>query len=309
MELHQAAKKSGNSGLNVLSQQQLKGLQSVLLQIFDDVLTICREENLNYILIGGTAIGAMRHQGFIPWDDDMDIAMPRADFEKFCNAVRTRYGDKYTMLHPQDQENYGRIIPKIRLRGTQYRTFLEWDLDECGVFIDIFPIENVPDNGFLRVCHGTVAMFLGFCLACRRMFRGRKVYRDMMGGVSFYVKCAIGFCLSFASIEQWARWTDGWYSLCKNGHSKWVSLPSDERHYFGELNLRKNLCQTTYGMFDGRAIKLPADVDRYLRDIYGDYMQLPPPEKQVRNCYFSFDLGSFDPDTSEYNSSVERDLT
>ena len=173
MELHQAAKKSGNSGLNVLSQQQLKGLQSVLLQIFDDVLTICREENLNYILIGGTAIGAMRHQGFIPWDDDMDIAMPRADFEKFCNAVRTRHGDKYTMLHPQDQENYGRIIPKIRLRGTQYRTFLEWDLDECGVFIDIFPIENVPDNGFLRACHGTVAMFLGFCLACRRMFRGR----------------------------------------------------------------------------------------------------------------------------------------
>lgn len=295
MELHNAAKQAGDSGLQVLTEEQLQGLQKVLLHIFDDVLTICREHDLRYILIGGTAIGALRHKGFIPWDDDIDIAMPRADFEKFSAIVREAYGEKYSMLHPQDEQNYGRVIPKIRLRGTEYRTILERDLDECGIFIDIFPMENVSDNGLLRTLQGVMSMGFGFALACRRIYKGRREFREMLGGAGFYLKCAIGFCLSFASIEKWAKWTDYWYSICKNDNSRWVSLPTDERHYFGELNLRENLCQTREGVFEGRSVTLPADADNYLRDIYGDYMVIPPVDKQVRNRYLACDLGAYGP--------------
>lgn len=295
MELHNAAKQAGDSGLQVLTEEQLQGLQKVLLHIFDDVLTICREHDLRYILIGGTAIGALRHKGFIPWDDDIDIAMPRADFEKFSAIVREAYGEKYSMLHPQDEQNYGRVIPKIRLRGTEYRTILERDLDECGIFIDIFPMENVSDNGLLRTLQGVMSMGFGFALACRRIYKGRREFRKMLGGAGFYLKCAIGFCLSFASIEKWAKWTDYWYSICKNDNSRWVSLPTDERHYFGELNLRENLCQTREGVFEGRSVTLPADADNYLRDIYGDYMVIPPVDKQVRNRYLACDLGAYGP--------------
>ena len=295
MELHNAAKQAGNSGLQVLTEEQLQGLQKVLLHIFDDVLTICREHDLRYILIGGTAIGALRHKGFIPWDDDIDIAMPRADFEKFSAIVREAYGEKYSMLHPQDEQNYGRVIPKIRLRGTEYRTILERDLDECGIFIDIFPMENVSDNGLLRTLQGVMSMGFGFALACRRIYKGRREFRKMLGGAGFYLKCAIGFCLSFASIEKWAKWTDYWYSICKNDNSRWVSLPTDARHYFGELNLRENLCQTREGVFEGRSVTLPADADNYLRDIYGDYMVIPPVDKQVRNRYLACDLGAYGP--------------
>lgn len=295
MELHNAAKQAGDSGLQVLTEEQLQGLQKVLLHIFDDVLTICREHDLRYILIGGTAIGALRHKGFIPWDDDIDIAMPRADFEKFSAIVREAYGEKYSMLHPQDEQNYGRVIPKIRLRGTEYRTILERDLDECGIFIDIFPMENVSDNGLLRTLQGVMSMGFGFALACRRIYKGRREFRKMLGGAGFYLKCAIGFCLSFASIEKWAKWTDYWYSICKNDNSRWVSLPTDARHYFGELNLRENLCQTREGVFEGRSVTLPADADNYLRDIYGDYMVIPPVDKQVRNRYLACDLGAYGP--------------
>ncbi len=295
MELHHAAKQSGDSGLQVLSQEQLLGLQKVLLHIFDDVLEICRKHGLRYVLIGGTAIGALRHQGFIPWDDDVDIAMPRRDFEKFCAAVREEYAGKYTMLHPQDRENYGRVIPKIRLRGTEYRTVLERDLDECGIFIDIFPIENVPDNALLRFFHGLGAMAFGLALACRRIYKGRREFGKLLGGLSFRVKCAIGFCLSFASIEAWARWTDHWYSLCKNENSWFISLPTDERHYFGELNPRAWLCETAPAVFEGREAAVPAEADRYLRAIYGEYMQLPSEDKRVRNRYLSCDLGEYGP--------------
>ena len=80
---------------------QLKELHGVLLEILDDVHSICTEHGLRYVLIGGSAIGALRSGGIIPWDDDIDIAMPRGDFEKFTAIVREKWDDKYSMLHPQ----------------------------------------------------------------------------------------------------------------------------------------------------------------------------------------------------------------
>ena len=87
----------------------------------DGSYKICK----NWEEIGGSAIGALRDKGFIPWDDDIDIAMPRRDFEKLYKIIKKQYSFKYSMLHPQDKENYGRILPKIRLKGTEYKTILE----------------------------------------------------------------------------------------------------------------------------------------------------------------------------------------
>ena len=133
-----------HDSMQVLSQEQLKDLHGVLLEILDDVIRVCSEHDLKFLLIGGSAIGALRNGGIIPWDDDIDIAMPRKDFEAFCTLIRAKYPEKYTMLHPQDRDNFGRVIPKIRLCGTCYRTILEQDLAECGIFIDIYTIENLP---------------------------------------------------------------------------------------------------------------------------------------------------------------------
>lgn len=282
--------KQGNDGTEVLSEEQLKQLHQVLLEILDDVIQICAEHNLKFILIGGSAIGALRSGGIIPWDDDIDIAMPRKDFEVLCDVVRKTYPEKYSMLHPQDAENFGRVIPKIRLKGTCYRTILEQDLTDCGVFIDIYTIENVPDNKLARYFQGFMSMALGFALACRRLYKGRKFFNRYMGGMGFTVKCAVGFCLSFASYESWARWLDHWHSCCKDENSEYVSIPADCRHYFGELNPRNLLCEVKPISFDGRTCFVPRDADSYLRPIYGDYMQVPPPEKQERNCYLEFDL-------------------
>ena len=292
MRLQDIAKAGGNAGLTVLSEEELKGLHGVLLEILDDLHGICAENGLRYVLIGGSAIGALRSGGIIPWDDDIDIAMPRADFEKLTAIVRQKWDHKYSMLHPQDPDNFGRVIPKLRLRGTEYRTILEQDLTDCGVFIDIYTIENVPDNAIARTFQGVMAMGLGFCLSCRRLYRGRKWFRQFGGGLSFKVKCGIGFCLSFASYETWARWTDHWHSRCKNENTRLVSIPADVRHFFGELNPRDVLCNPVEVEFEGRKSYVPNEADGYLRAIYGDYMQIPPLEKQERNCYLKYDLGN-----------------
>lgn len=293
MRLQDIAKHGGDEavGLTVLSDEQLEKLHGVLLQILDDIIRICDAHGLRFILIGGSAIGALRSGGIIPWDDDIDIAMPRKDFEAFSRIVREGYSDKYSMLHPQDKDNYGRVIPKIRLKGTEYRTILEQDLDECGVFIDIYTIENLPDNAIARYLQGFMSMVTGFALSCRRLWRGRKWFGKLTGGVSFRVKCVIGLCMSFASYETWGRWHDHWNSRCKDETSRYVSIPADCRHYFGETQKRQRLLERKEVMLDGRRCYVPKDADGYLREIYGDYMQIPPVEKQERNCYLTYDLG------------------
>lgn len=156
----------------VLSEKEIEELHQVLLIILDDLIKICECYDLHFILIGGSAIGALRDKGFIAWDDDIDIAMPRKDFEKLYKIVQTQYSTKYSILHPQAKENYGRILPKIRLKGTLYKTILEYDLEESGIFIDIYTIENIPDLCWKRLSQGIICMFMGFSLSCRRIAKG-----------------------------------------------------------------------------------------------------------------------------------------
>ena len=285
--------KEEKAGLKILSGDQLKELQQIQLMILDDIIAICRRYQISYMLIAGSAIGALRGGEFIPWDDDIGIALPRREFEKFVRVVRKHWSDKYSVIHRQDPDNEGRLIPKLRLKGTEYRTFLEWDLKESGIFIDIFTFENIPDNALLRKIHGILCNGFGFALSVRRLYRGRKHYVKIYNSPSFYAKCALGALLSFASIEKWTQWTDFWYSACRNTKTRDVSCPTDTFHYFGEIYERAGIEETYEVPFSGRMCAVSRDVDGYLRHRYGDYMQVPPESGRMRNWYLTYDPGIY----------------
>jgi lipopolysaccharide cholinephosphotransferase len=295
--LYASKRKAGEGGS--LSDEQVRQLQQVLLVLLDDMLAICRKYGLHFILIGGSAIGAVRHRGFIPWDDDLDTAMTRSDFEKFVKVIRTEYADKYTILYPQDRDNNGRIIPKLRLKGTEYRTILEWDMKDCGIFIDIFIIENVFNNPAAMLAQGAVSYFFGFALACRRFWYGRDYYLKVAPGMGSRFKCAAGALLSFASLGKWSSWTDRWHQICRNDHSKKVSIPTDDKHFFGGLYPRNFLCSYKEADFEGRKVLIPEEYDTYLTDLYGSYMELPPEEKRTRNACLGFDPGRYGKEEKE----------
>lgn len=277
----------------VLTVDQVKEIQRVLLMVLDDIDRICRENGLEYILIGGTAIGCVRHKGFIPWDDDVDIAMTRDNYEKFLTIVKKEYSDKYLLTDAIRENNYGKNIPKLRLIGTVYKTLLKVDPCDKEITADIFIIENVDNRSLLKYSHGFLCLAMGYLLSCRRLADNEAFFKEIYTERDFKRKAAIGKILSFASLNKWARWNEVVYSMCKNNKTKSVTVPTDRRHFFGEIFPREIMCETIDAEFEGRMYKIPKAYDYYLKDRYGDYMKVPPKEKQVLSMYSQLDFGPY----------------
>jgi len=284
----------------VLTKEQLSRLQDTLNSMMDDIISLCERYDIAYQLGGGTALGAVRHGGFIPWDDDVDLNMPRKDHDRFVKLFRREYGERYWVHTATDSENYGLLLSRVLLKGTSVRTREDFWNDECGAFIDIFIIENTFDNRVLRTLHGYACLGFGFAQSCRKFYRDRVQLMKLLNPQdkdsdyrkAFLTKIRIGRVLSFGSMDWWTHVTQRVYTMCKNEHSKYVSVPSGKGHFFGELYLREDLCSISDFMYDGKLRHVPGNYDLYLRRLYGDYMKIPDPDKLEHHVFFPpFDLG------------------
>ena len=125
----------------------LSHLQKVEMLILKDFMAICEKHNLTYFGCAGTGIGALRHQGFIPWDDDIDIALPREDYEKLIKAVEEEYGDKYHMLNTANDINYPLATTRMCLNGTVFHEHAVKNVDcDWGIFLDLYALDNAADG-------------------------------------------------------------------------------------------------------------------------------------------------------------------
>ncbi len=276
-----------------ISDADLRRLQLVLAGIVADVDAVCRENGLAYTLGGGTALGARRHKGFIPWDDDVDLNLPRADYDRFIPLFRGRFGSKY-WIHTPETPGHGLAFGRIRLKGTSVRTREDFvnGQEECGAFVDVFIVESVPSNRLLRAFHGFGSLALGFLYSCRKFFHERRHVRrwaDENAGMSsvFRLKCTIGFFTAFASLDFWTRLWDRWNGICRDGSSEYVTIPVGRRHYYGELARRADLCEGVDAEWEGATRRVPKDLDGYMRRLYGPgFMTPPPPEARERHVLF-----------------------
>lgn len=282
---------SKNSALRQLTDEEVNKLRLVFLETFQDLEACCKKYNLTVMLIGGSVIGAVRHQGFIPWDDDLDVAMSRNDFEVLKTVFEEELGEKYILSSPNYKGNANNRFPMMLVRDTLFVEAGNNPKDEVSkIKIDIFIIENVPDNTFVRFIKGL------WCSALMAMgsyeetfehqddFFKKYICRTEEGKRVYKRRLRLGRLFSFFNFQQWMDIIDNACQYKKETQLK--GIPTGRGHYFGEIRGKDTFFPVSKGEFEGMEVNLPGSPHDYLCNLYGaDYMTPPPEDKRERHFF------------------------
>lgn len=268
-----------------MEQSVLKRVQPVLLEMLREIDRVCQENGIRYFLYRGTFLGAVRHQGFIPWDDDLDVAMLREDYEKFCAIAPEKLDMRYTFQNWHTDPQYAHPFGKLRKRNTMYLEAKSGNpLKENGFYVDVYPLDFVPED------YRALARKLMHLYRLKLMKSG---YTPWQEGTKTIWKKRIGYLAyqTAALFVSQKQIIDRYEALIfAAGKSSRVyeqsALPRD---YLFDVQWCRELKPYAFedGMFPG-----PMDYDAFLSTLYGNYMELPPEgERENRHQIIRMDFG------------------
>ena len=288
-----------NSNLQIreLTENECLRLKQILLEMYKDISFVCEKENLTVMLGGGSCLGAVRHKGFIPWDDDLDLNMLRSDYDKFPMALQKYFPEKYILRGPGVSENYELPFIKIEKKGTMLKTIYELENESPAIGIDLFPLENIPNGKLDRLIFGIKNNFYQFVSVCVKLYSRRQCPATKLlsstkeGRKKLRKRFFIGKMFSFRSYKDWYKKCEILAQKYKNKETLYVTCPTGRGHFFGEILRRKDVIPTHNCKFEGLSVKIYGNYDKYLSALYGDYMQVPPPEKREKHFIVGIDFG------------------
>lgn len=243
--------------------------------IFDQ---LCKSHDIPYYMLGGTMLGAIRHKGFIPWDDDMDFGIPRPYYNKFIQVAKENLPDKYGIVTNENSYALKKGFIKIQLKGSKLieKIYEEQESDFYnGIAIDVFPLDGADINSVRGKCNIKIAFIL------LRIQEGRfcslSIRKGIKKAISFIIKkLPINDNKLAGLIEKYVQKVD-YNSSCNvanfNGH--WKEKEIMAKGIFG--------MPTPYS-FENILLNGVSQPDKYLKSLYKDYMQLPPLDKQLTHA-------------------------
>lgn len=250
----------------------IRDLQNCILNIAEYIDTFCGKYGIEYCLMGGSALGAVRHKGFIPWDDDLDIFMTPDNYEKFREAFH-KYGDE-TKFYLQQFGNKGKedglvSMAKLRMNGTSLieDSLAHRDIHQ-GVYVDIFILHSCPDNAILRYWQYFWCKYLvAKDLAHKNYMRHGRIMNILLKSLTLFPRL---FLVNFALRQIYRyRGLDTKY-LCHFLGRAWMKNGLYKRSYF--RSTRKTPFETI-------CLSIPSECENYLSDRWGDYMKIPSQEE------------------------------
>ena len=249
----------------------LNKLHQIHLEILNEIKKICDKNNLTYFLVGGTLLGAVRHAGFIPWDDDIDIGMPRSDYDKFIKIAQESLDANYFLDCFETNKDYYLPFAKVKKNNTIFDEKVSHHLNNHkGIYVDIFPFENVDKNDWRLKIHAFLALSIAEAVTYKKKVKNLKMTRHAF----------LTFCLSFFSHQFLMNWQKRETTYCKNNDSLYLCVIGTGYGYKKELNLRSDILPVQEIVFSKNKYNGMQNNDAYLKGLYGDYMKLPPKEKR-----------------------------
>ena len=253
-------------------------LQNKEFEILKCFVDVCKKLNLTYFLVCGSALGAVKYQGFIPWDDDIDVAMPRKDYEVFCEKAQKYLPDNIFVQNYRTDFKFPQVFCKLRNSDTTYieETASKLNINH-GIFIDVFPLDGYPQNVFSR----------GVFEAKKRFFQSAllsaySIQRTGKSQILYKIYCffrinekSYNIVKCFEKMICQYKWE---YSSIIANHGNWQGkLEYAPKEQYGN---------GVMAIFEGLEVRIPEMYDEYLTQKYGNWRENPPIEKQQGHHYY-----------------------
>jgi lipopolysaccharide cholinephosphotransferase len=268
----------------MFEDMELRKLQLIELKILLELKHICEKNNIKYFLMGGTLLGAVRHHGFIPWDDDIDVGMIRSEYSKFITICESELSEQYFLQTFETDKTYVNSFAKIRLNGTKYLEPNSSDeLHHQGIFIDIFPFDKIPSKFLSKKIHILKLLAytrMGMITHGYRIPKSTTLKEKIFNLSIQYISKVFSkpkiILLRENLFQKFNKKDTDQYI-----NSSLYCYPIEIFDHFSELE------------FEGIKLPVPAGYVKYLECAYGDFMRLPPENKRISHTPHKPEFGKY----------------
>ena len=266
----------------------LKHLQQVELKILKYFIEVCEENNLTYFMYAGSLLGVVRHQGFIPWDDDIDVIMFREDFEKLNKIFENNIDEKYKFFNVLNEETYHYTWGRLTLKDTLFREWWEEQVDYTpNIFIDIFILDNVPSNKFKKFIHKWKSFTLNQLVmySILKYENTSKLKQIIQDTIYYILKIIPVSTMTFKKkcVKSFAKYQ---FEECEEV----CDFPSENMM---QMSFKKDWLPLKKGQFEDIEVCIPNNYDKILRMDFNEYMELPPEESRFNPAPEEIDFGDY----------------